>query len=81
MDFHGLLSLALQKANKQESLATSLDLSPSALSKRINGEVGWSIHEIDGLLKFTGCEIADREAVSRKIEILKEAMKIMVTGE
>lgn len=81
MDFHGLINMALQKAGKQELLATELDLSPSALSKRINGEVGWSTREIDLLLQFTICEITNRAEASRKIEILKEAMKIMMNEE
>ena len=81
MNFSNLLSVALSKAGKQETLATELDLSPSGLSKRINGEIGWSEKEFNKLLEYTSFEIASMEEHSKTIETLKNAMKILLNGD
>ncbi len=77
MTFAKLLNLAIQKAGKQEQLAVRLDLAPSALSKRLNGEVGWQETEIDKLLDFAGCDISD-QSVNAKITNLKQTIKIIL---
>jgi hypothetical protein len=80
MQFSNLILAALEKAGKQESLAPILDLSPSALSKRMNSEVGWTESEINKLLDYTKSEIVSVEEYSKKIETLKDAMKILLNG-
>lgn len=72
---------AIQKAGKQESLAIILDLAPSALSKRINGEIGWHEHDIDRLLVFSGLKIVSITESEGKIKTLKEALKIMMEDD
>lgn len=79
--YTSLLQVALQKAGKNESLATILDLSPSGLSRRINGETGWDEKDINKLLEFTGHEFLSIEEYSKKIETLKDAMKILLNGD
>ncbi len=49
MQFRDILNKALQIAGNQENLATKLDLSPSALSKKLKGETGWNETDIDNL--------------------------------
>lgn len=81
MNFTELVRLALTKAGKQDSLAITLDLSPSALSKRINNEVGWGEKEINTLLDFTQSEVVSVDQYKKKLLTLKEAMKILLDGE
>jgi len=81
MNFTSLLQVALTKASKNENLATILDLAPSSLSRRINGETGWDEKDINKLLEFTGYELLSLEEYSKKIETLKGAMKILLNGE
>ncbi len=78
MNFAALLRVALKKAGKHEVLAVALDLSPSVLSRRINGENGWTEKEIDNLLEYTGCEVASAGEFSTKINALKETLKIIL---
>lgn len=81
MNFTNLLSIALTKAGKYETLAIALDLSPSGLSRRINGEIGWSEKEINKLLEYTDYEILSKKEYTRQINILKEAIKILLGEE
>lgn len=81
MRVYDLIQAALQKAGKQESLAVVLDLAPSALSKRINGETGWQEKEMDRLFEFAGFEIVDAAAGKRKLSALKETLKIILSEE
>lgn len=78
MNFRDFLQMALKKAGKQDQLAIILDLSPSALSKRLNGEVGWAGEEINRLLEYTGCEVANSADFSTKIEAFKTTLKIIL---
>lgn len=78
MNFCDFLQVALKKAGKQDQLAIILDLSPSALSKRLNGEVGWAEKEINNLLVYTDCEIANSGDFSSKIQTLKNTLKIIL---
>ena len=80
MNFTSLLQFALNKAGKQETLAVALDLSPSGLSRRINGEIGWDEKEIDKLLDYTKYEIASVDEYSKTVNTLKDAMKILLNG-
>ena len=81
MNFAGLLQVALKKAGKNEVLAVALDLSPSVLSRRINGENGWSEKEIDRLLEYTSCEVSNASETSAKINALKETLKIVLNDD
>ena len=81
MNFSKLLQVALKKAVKQEALAIALDLSPSGLSKRINGEVGWNEQEIDRLLDFAGYEVANSSEVSTTIKTLTNTLRIILTED
>ena len=81
MNFAGLLQVALKKAGKHEVLALALDLSPSVLSRRINGENGWTEREIDRLLAYTECEVSNSVETSAKIHALKETLKIVLNEE
>jgi hypothetical protein len=78
MNFTELIRTALEKAGKQDVLATTLDLSPSDLSKRINGTTGWQEKDINLLLEFTGMNIMDGIAEKKKIATLKETIKIFM---
>lgn len=78
MQFSELIQFAIHTAGKQETLAVILDLAPSALSKRINGEVGWTEKEIDKLLVYTTHKIVDTSVSDNKVKILKDAFKIML---
>lgn len=81
MDFSALLRVALKKAGKNETLAVALDLSPSVLSRRMNGENGWTEPEINRLLDYVGCEIADTAASTEKIRALKATLRIVLNEE
>jgi len=76
MTFSGLLQIALKRAGKHETLAAALDLSPSGLSRRINGETGWMQGEIDRLFEYADCEVASSAETAMKIRTLKEALRI-----
>lgn len=76
--FSDLLRVALGRCGKQEALAADLDLSPSALSKRISGEAGWHDKEIDRLLQICGWTMTDGSDTEDKIETLKKALKIFM---
>lgn len=78
MNFSGLKQAALNKAGSYEILAGVLDLSPSDLSKRWNGSVGWREEEINKLLEYVGYEIMNPQEITRKYHTLKEAMKILI---
>ncbi len=78
MNFAELLQIALKKAGKHEVLAVALDLSPSVISRRINGENGWTEKEINRLLDYTGCEVANSSEFSAKIEAFKTTLKIVL---
>lgn len=81
LDFSALLRVALKRAGKHETLAVALDLSPSVLSRRLNGENNWSEAEINRLLDYVGCEITDSAETSAKIRAMKETMKILLNEE
>lgn len=81
MNFSNLLSIALTKAGKQETLAIELDLSPSGLSKRINGEIGWAEKEINRIFEYTNFEVASIDEYSKTVNTLKDAMKILLNGD
>lgn len=81
MNFANLLHVALKKAGKNELLAIALDLSPSVLSRRINGENGWSEKEIDRLLEYTACDITNSNDYSAKLHALKQTLKIVLNEE
>ena len=78
MKFNCLIQSAIKKAGSQDNLSLSLDLAPSALSKRINGEVGWHESEINKILEYTNCEIADCAEAAKTIQMLKDALKIFI---
>jgi hypothetical protein len=80
MNFTQLLSVSIAKAGKHETLAALLDVSPSGLSKRINGEVGWAEKEINALLEYAGYEVLSIQEYTKKINTLKEAMKILLNS-
>lgn len=78
MDFAMLLHRAIEKAGKQEILAAELGLASSALSRRISGEVGWQEKELNSLLEYAGCKIVDQAESKKKIEALKETLRIIL---
>ncbi len=78
MDFTEFLKRVLIQAGKQETLAAELGLSPSSLSKRFNGEVGWSEKELNKLLEIGAFTIEGRDECRKQIDALKEAIRIML---
>lgn len=78
MTYQELKTLAVKSKGKQELLAMALDMGPSALSRKLNGETGWAEKEIETLLDIAGCEIIERGKGTEQIETLKEAIKILV---
>ncbi len=79
MNFAELIRQAQKKATKNESLATTLDLSPSGLSRKINGEVGWSEQEINKLLDYMGYEIVNSIEHSTKVKTLTDTLRIVLS--
>ena len=80
MNFISLLSNAIKKAGKQETLATDLGLSPSGLSRRINGETGWAEKDINKLLEYTDCQFASLYETEKKIKVLQDTITILLMG-
>ena len=78
--FTALITEGISKCGNQENLAIRLDLSPSALSKRINGETGWHDKDINKMLEITGHIIIDCKVQNEKIETLKKTIKILSEG-
>lgn len=78
MDFTEFLKRILMRAGKQETVANELGLSPSSLSKRLSGEVGWSEKELNKLLEYGNFVIEDKDECRKQISVLKEAMKILL---
>ena len=68
MNFSDLVRVAVEKEGKQEALAMRMDMSPSALSKRINGEVNWTESEINRILAIAVCTICDAIEQDRMIK-------------
>ena len=81
MTFTQFIAFVLQKAGKQENLASVLEISPAALSKKLNGESGWTEREINKLLKYAEHEICDSANYKHQIKTFKEAMKILLWDE
>lgn len=78
MNFSQLIQAAIGKAGKQETLATALGFAPSALSKRINGEVGWQEEEINKLLSYMDMDMVDKSECEKKINTLKATIKLLL---
>ena len=78
MNLTALIQKGIKTLGKQEHLATALDLAPSALSRRLNGEIGWQETEINKLLEITDCEICANGDNKKKIENLKETLRIIL---
>lgn len=73
--FRRVLNEALQAAGNQENLATIINISASALSKKINGEAGWYEAEIDKLFDIAGGCRRCKDAHSRRIHAFNEVLK------
>lgn len=51
LKFAGLRAEMARRGDTQESLAKLLDLPESSISRRLSGEIEWSIGEIDTICK------------------------------
>ena len=71
MRFNDVILKAINDEGKQDLLAVKLDLSPSTLSRKISGEVGWTEREINKLLDLTKTEIFYQDTVKAFADVLK----------
>ena len=79
--FREILNKALQTAGNQENLAVKLDLSPSALSKKMKGEAGWCEADIDVLFKVSAfCEKC-QERHTQETNALSETIRIILKNK
>lgn len=79
--FREILNKALSVAGNQENLAAQMDLSPSALSKKLKGEAGWSESDLDVLFRVSAfCEACNARHV-QETEALSETIRIILKNK
>lgn len=76
--FREILNKALQNAGNQENLAIKLDLSPSALSKKLKGETGWNETDIDNIFEVSQFCAACAESHEKEINALSETLRVVL---
>ncbi len=79
MMFRDILNMALHNAGNQENLAAKMDISPSALSKKLKGEAGWSENDLDVIFResvFCGqCQLRHNQEVAALSETIHIILK------
>lgn len=75
--FRDILNNAIKKAGNQENLASKLDLSPTALTNKINGKTCWHESEIDSIINLADFCTACRESHQRERDALLETIRVL----
>ncbi|MCI4625039.1 MAG: helix-turn-helix domain-containing protein [Candidatus Magnetoovum sp. WYHC-5] len=79
LKFHKAVQEAIRKVGgKQEALAAELSISPPTLSRKINGETGWNMDEIDAVISIANLEIANYKNLKQSIEVMAKAQCIIL---
>jgi hypothetical protein len=76
--FREILNKALQHTGNQENLATKMDLSPSALSKKLKGESGWNETDIDNLFVISQFCTSCSESHSKEVDAMSETLRVVL---
>jgi hypothetical protein len=79
--FREILNNAIRKAGNQENLAAKLDISPTALTNKINGKTSWHESEIDIVFKIADFCTACRASHQKETEALSETIRIVLEGK
>lgn len=81
MDIEAEIRMAVAKAGQQKAVALKLGISESELSRKINGERGWKLGELQKLFDICGLSISngidDREGFDAVHVLSKELAKSM----
>jgi hypothetical protein len=77
--FRDILNMALHRAGNQENLAAKMDISPSALSKKLKGEAGWSENDLDVIFRESAfcaqCQTRHTQEVSALAQTIHFILK------
>jgi transcriptional regulator with XRE-family HTH domain len=76
--FREIVNKALQHAGNQENLATKMDLSPSALSKKLKGETGWNETDIDNLFEVSQFCTSCSDSHTKELDAMFETLRVVL---
>ncbi len=76
--FRDVVNKALQNTGNQENLATKLDLSPSALSNKLNCKTGWNESEIDIILNLADYCTSCKANHEKEIDALSGSLRVIL---
>jgi uncharacterized protein YggU (UPF0235/DUF167 family) len=76
--FREILNKALQNTGNQENLAIKLDISPSALSKKMKGEAGWNETDLDILFSISEFCDSCKANHHKEIDSLADSLRVIL---
>lgn len=76
--FREIVNRAVHNVESQANLAVQLDISPSVLSKKMKGEVGWTEQDIDQLFRLSDFCHACKKTHSKELDALTEALRVVL---
>jgi DNA-binding transcriptional regulator YdaS (Cro superfamily) len=79
--FREILNRALAVAGNQENLASKMDVSPSALSKKLKGEAGWSENDLDVIFRVSEFCAECQNRHSQEVAALSETIHIILKNK
>jgi hypothetical protein len=72
VDLSKELRLAIAKAGGQKVVALKIGISESALSRKLNGELGWKLNELQVLFEIAELYISNGSKDASDFQLIKE---------
>ena len=72
MDLSKELRLAIAKAGGQKVVAFKIGISESALSRKLNGELGWKLNELQMLFEIAELYISNGSKDASDFQLIRE---------
>jgi len=72
VDFQRDLRIAIAKAGGQKVVAYRMGLSEPVFSKKLSGERGWKINELEKLFEITGLRVSADERSDGDFSLIRE---------
>ena len=72
VDLSKELRLAIAKAGGQKVVAFKIGISESALSRKLNGELGWKLNELQMLFEIAELYISNGSKDASDFQLIKE---------
>ncbi|MEM5872109.1 MAG: DUF739 family protein [Candidatus Aenigmatarchaeota archaeon] len=70
------IRIAIAQIGGQKQLALALDMSEADISRKLNGDRGWTIDELEKLFQVLGLKVVPKESQEHRLLIKLLAKKV-----